>query len=112
MKNKVIVTPFFESKYKRLAKKFPHLPLELINLEKELIVNPKLGEPIGGSLYKIRLASSDKGKGKSGGFRIITYLIQEINSTIEIYLITIYDKSEDESISKSVLIKVVKSIFS
>jgi len=37
-----------------------------------------------------------KGKGKSGGARIITYL-QIIHQTI--YLLSIYDKSEKENIS-------------
>jgi hypothetical protein len=111
MKNKVYTTPFFESRYKRLVRKFPSIQGELEILEKELISNPKLGEPLGGNLYKIRLASKDKGKGKSGGFRVITYLIQEFTSVFEIYLITIYDKSEDKSIPKKVLIKLVKDIF-
>jgi hypothetical protein len=92
-------------------RKFPSIQGELEILEKELISNPKLGEPLGGNLYKIRLASKDKGKGKSGGFRVITYLIQEFTSVFEIYLITIYDKSEDKSIPKKVLIKLVKDIF-
>jgi len=112
MKNKVYTTPFFESKYKRLVRKFPSLQGELETLEKELIANPKLGKPLGGKLYKLRLACKDKGKGKSSGFRVITYLIHEISSIFEIYLITIYDKSEDTAIPKSVLIKLVKDIFS
>jgi mRNA-degrading endonuclease RelE of RelBE toxin-antitoxin system len=111
MANFVIPTPYFESKYKRLAKKFPTLGKELVNLERDLLHNPKLGEPLGSNLYKIRLSRKDKGKGKRGGFRIITYLIQEFQNSFEIYLITIFDKSEDISIPKSVLIKLVNSIF-
>jgi mRNA-degrading endonuclease RelE of RelBE toxin-antitoxin system len=57
------------------------------------------------------LAARDKRKGKSGGFRIISYLVQEFQDSTEIYLITIYDKSEEASIDKSVLQKLVKSIF-
>jgi len=112
MKNRIIVTPFFENKYKRLAKKFPSLSIELQKLGEELILNPKLGTPLGGSLYKIRLSSKEKSRGKSGGFRVITYLIKEANDSSEIYLITIYDKSEEETIPKNLLIKLVKSIFS
>ena len=111
MPNCVIPTPYFESKYKRLVRKFPSLGKELENLEKDLIHNPKLGEPLGSNLYKIRLSGKDKGKGKRGGFRIITYLVQEFQNSFEIYLITIFDKSEETSISKSILIKLVKSIF-
>ena len=111
MANFVIPTPYFESKVKRLARKFPSLGSELVNLEKELTDNPKLGEPMGSNIYKIRVAAKDKNKGKSGGFRVITYLVQELQNSYEIYLITIFDKSEEASIPKTVLQKLVKSIF-
>jgi mRNA-degrading endonuclease RelE of RelBE toxin-antitoxin system len=112
MANKVIPTPLFESKFKRFSKKFSSLESEIQNLENELIKNPELGTSLGANLYKIRLGSKDKGKGKSGGFRIVTYLIHEIEDSIDIYLITIFDKSEESSIDKTDLIKLVKQIFS
>jgi len=111
MANTVIPTAYFESKYKRLSRKFPSLDNELIHLEKDLICNPKLGQSLGSNLYKIRLSASDKGKGKSGGFRLITYLIQEHQNSMEVYLLTIFDKSEEGNIPKSVLEKLVKTIF-
>jgi len=46
--------------------------------------------------YKIRLAIASKGKGKSGGARIITH-VEIVDHTV--YLLTIYDKSEKEDIS-------------
>src|ERR1035437_8336584 len=101
MGNKITPTPYFENKYKRfsiLLKRDPSLSDELEELEKELLENPKLGEPLGADLYKIRLASKDKGKGKSGGFRVITYLVQENKDSLEIFLITIFDKTEESSI--------------
>jgi hypothetical protein len=58
MANFVIPTPFFENKYKRLAKKFPSLAIELVKMEKDLIKNPKLGESFGSNLYKIRLSAN------------------------------------------------------
>ncbi|OFX18407.1 MAG: addiction module toxin RelE [Bacteroidetes bacterium GWA2_31_9] len=111
MANKVTPTPYFENKYKKLSKKFPSLGSELLNLENELKENPTLGESLGANIYKVRIASKDKGKGKSGGFRIITYLVHEVKNSIEIFLITIYDKSEESSISISSLKKIVKMIF-
>lgn len=111
MANKVIPTPYFETKYKRFSKKFPSLDNELQELENELINNPEVGESLGSNLYKIRLASKDKGRGKSGGFRVITYLVQELENSTEIFLITIYDKSEESSISTLILKKLIKSIF-
>jgi len=73
MKNKVTPTPTFESRYKKFSKKFPSLKEELLELENELMKNPTLGTSLGANLYKIRLSCKDKGKRKSGGFRIITY---------------------------------------
>lgn len=111
MANKITVTPLFESKFKRFSKKFPSLLQELITLEDELIKNPEMGVSLGANIYKIRLASKDKGKGKSGGFRIITYLITENELSKEIFLITIYDKSEESSIKIPQLLKIIKNLF-
>lgn len=111
MPNKVYTTPIFETKFKRLSKKFASIGEELEALEDDLKKNPKLGTQISGNIYKVRLASSDKGKGKSGGFRIITYLIEEDHSSTEIFLVTIYDKSEESTIKKPELVKLIKSIF-
>ncbi len=112
MANRVIPTPLFEIKFKRFSKKFPSLEVEIQDLEEDLIQNPKLGISLGSNLYKVRLAAKDKGKGKSGGFRIITYLIFETDESTEIYLITLFDKSEESSINKSDLVKIVRHLFS
>lgn len=112
MANNVIVTPLFESRFKRFSKKFSSLEDEILELEDELIKNPELGTSLGANLYKIRLASKDKGKGKSGGFRIVTYLIYETQDSTNIYLITMFDKSEESNIDKTELIKLVRKIFS
>ena len=111
MANSVLITPYFEKKYKRFAKKFTSLDDELLALESDLKANPKLGESLGANMYKIRLASKDKGKWKSGGFRVITYLVQELQNSCAIYLITIFDKSEESTITKTTLQQLVKTIF-
>lgn len=111
MTNSVITTPLFESKFKRYSKKFPSLDKEILELEETLVINPRSGIDLGGNLYKIRLASKDKGKGKSGGFRIITYLKIESEDATDIYLITIFDKSEESNIDKATLIKIANQIF-
>ncbi len=54
---------------------------------------------MGGGLFKVRLASSDKPGGKSGGFRIITYVvIKNEDGDHHICLVTIYDKGEESTI--------------
>jgi mRNA-degrading endonuclease RelE of RelBE toxin-antitoxin system len=96
----IIATEPFEHKLKRLAKKYKSLAVDLRTLFDELTENPTLGTPIGKNCYKIRLAITSKGKGKSGGARLITY-VRIVKKTI--YLIDIYDKSEQATISDNEL---------
>jgi len=110
MANKVIPTPLFESKFKRLSRKFSSLAGEIENLEVELIKKPESGISLGANLFKVRLAG--KGKGKSGGFRVVTYLIYKTEISTDIYLLTLFDKSEESNISKTDLIRLVRQIFS
>ena len=63
--------------------------------------------PWANNAYKIRIAIKSKGVGKSGGARVITYLITENK---ELYLLTIYDKSEFENIDDKTLRKIIKDI--
>jgi len=92
----VIAVPPFASELKRLAKKYPSLKDEYIELVKELKKNPEIGTPLGNNVYKIRLAIASKGKGKSGGARVITYLKTKQGN---VYLLSIYDKGEKDTIS-------------
>ena len=61
-------------------------------------------------ILKIKIASKSKKKGKSGGFRVITYVVNENESGTTINLITIFDKSEEQNILKSQIIEIVKTI--
>jgi hypothetical protein len=110
MPNSVTLTPHFESRYKRFAKKFSSLETEIDALIADLTETPTLGKSLGSSLYKIRIAVKSKGKGKSGGFRIVSYLVNRTEDNTEIFLLTLYDKSEDSSISKETLLDMVKTL--
>ncbi|MBC7588236.1 MAG: addiction module toxin RelE [Chitinophagaceae bacterium] len=112
MTNKVIISGFFASRFKKFKKKFPSINNEITVLIDSLKKNPETGTSLGNGLFKIRLASRSKGKGKSGGFRIITYLIKQTNKGTEIYLLTIYDKAEEGIITKDVLLEIVKRLIS
>ncbi len=111
MKNRVEVTPFFERRYKRLSKKFTDLADSLRVLENQLIENPRTGIDLGENIYKIRLGSKSKGRGKSGGFRVFTYLVEEAKEGLIIKLITIFDKSEESTITKKDIKAIIKKIF-
>lgn len=63
--------------------------------------NPLQGTDLGNSVRKVRMTISSKGKGKSGGARIITYSVnKESDENINVTLLTIYDKSEIASVSE------------
>lgn len=92
----ITFTPEFKREYKQLAKKHPSLDTDMRALVEKLKANPTLGTALGNNAYKIRLAISSKNRGKSSGARVITYFINEDN---ELYLLSIYDKSNQASIS-------------
>lgn len=107
MSYKVIPTLRFKRQAKKLLKKYSSLTLELQTLEQDLMGNPTFGQNLGQNAYKVRVAVKSKGKGKSGGVRVITYLVTEEE---EIYLLTIYDKSEMENIDNKTLKEMIKEI--
>lgn len=95
----------FERQAKRLIKKFPSLKSELQMLVAELKTSPEKGISIGNDCYKIRLAISSKGKGKSGGARVITHYVFK-NETV--YLLSIYDKSDIENLSDKEILRLIE----
>ena len=74
MNYKISSIPLFDKQAKRLSKKYNSLKNNLLVLIKSLEKNPKQGKALGNNFYKIRLSIASKGKGKSGGGRIITYV--------------------------------------
>lgn len=93
---------------KRLAKRYKSLKQDLEDLGRDLLLNPEQGVSLGNNLRKVRMAITSKNKGKSGGARVITYtvILTEIDS--EIKLLTIYDKSECESLTDKEIQDILK----
>ncbi|OFX59509.1 MAG: hypothetical protein A2046_11955 [Bacteroidetes bacterium GWA2_30_7] len=96
MSYKINTSHKFVRELKRLSKKYPSLKREYAELIPHLENNPFEGTHIGYGCYKIRLAVTSKGKGESGSARIITYVYVQKET---VYLISIYDKSEQANIS-------------
>ncbi len=92
----VVVTDSFKKHAKSIAKKHHSLKSDINKLVDSLEENPIQGEALGKDCYKIRMAITSKGRGKSGGSRVITR-VKVVNQTV--YLLSIYDKSEKDSIS-------------
>jgi len=102
----IIISPF-EREVKHLAKKYKSLKSDLQSFFEDISNNPLQGTPLGKDCYKIRLDISSKGKGKSGGARVIT-CVKIIKS--KIYMLAIYDKTEKEDISNIELQKLLEYI--
>lgn len=92
----IVVTDGFKKHAKGIAKKHRSLKSDLNKLIDSLEENPTQGEPLGKDCCKVRMAITSKGKGKSGGSRVIT-CVKIVSQTA--YLLTIYDKSDKENIS-------------
>ena len=105
MSYSVLTIPQFERDVKKLAKKFKVIKKDLSKLIGELKEQPTQGTSLGHGLHKIRLANSSIPTGKSGGFRVITYFIDEEEN---LYLLSIYSKTEKETISDDELKEVLK----
>ncbi len=106
MSYKIIPTPNFKRLFKKLLKKYPSLKEDLYELTLNLQERPDTGVPLGYGLFKVRMPIKSKGKGKSGGARVITYLIIKDQ---EVYLVYIYDKSQLENLTKDQIIKLLKN---
>ena len=75
MSYKILSIPPFDKQLKRLVKKYPSLKNEFAKLLERLEQEPEQGKNLGNNCYKIRIAIASKGKGKSGGARVITNFI-------------------------------------
>ncbi len=91
---------------KKLSKKYQNIKKDIQFLVTELEINPNLGISIGNNLYKIRVANSSIPTGKSGGFRVITFIIEDNNIT----LLTIYSKTQKENLSDEELKIILEKI--
>ena len=107
MSYKVKIIPKFEKELKRLSKKYPSLKSDFSLLLQSLQENPSQGVSLGNECYKIRMAIASKGKGKSGGARVIT-CFKIVHSTV--FLLTIFDKSEQENIADKELSELLRFV--
>jgi len=107
MSYKVKTLDIFEKQAKKLIKKYVSLKTELFQLVRQLKEEPIQGTAIGKNCYKIRLSISSKGKGKSGGARIITNIVIKDET---VYLLAIYNKSDKENLTHKELDELLKNI--
>ncbi|MGB3589553.1 MAG: type II toxin-antitoxin system RelE/ParE family toxin [Tunicatimonas sp.] len=105
MNFKIKVSLQFEKELKKLAKKYPSLKKEYPQLLANLRMNPTLGVSLGKNVYKVRMTIASKGKGKSGGARVITYLQLDEETVL---LLTMYNKGTKDNITNKEILSLIE----
>lgn len=106
----IIPTPDFEKSFKALAKRHRSLKSDILDFSRSLQENPFQGVELSPGIRKIRMAIASKGKGKSGGARIITYTVIAAEMEGRVYLMNIYEKSDFSTVDLSVLKEMARSL--
>jgi mRNA-degrading endonuclease RelE of RelBE toxin-antitoxin system len=101
----IVLTPDFKKDLKQIAKKHKQILNDIGGLIDKLTENPTMGTDLGQNVYKIRLSISGTNKGKSGGARVITYVVVTDNT---VFLAEIYLKSEFDTADVNLLIGRLK----
>lgn len=110
MSFKILTTAVFESEAKTLQKRHRSFKNDLKELILSLEENPFQGVELSPGFRKIRMAITSKGRGKSGGARIITYTIIAAKMKGNIYLMSVYDKADFSTVDLSVLKNIARSL--
>ncbi len=106
----IFPTSDFARSLKALAKKYPSIKQEVRTFSISLHENPFQGDELSPGIRKIRMAIKSKGRGKSGGARVITYTVVAAENNGNVYLIDIYDKADFSTIDISVIQKIIKEL--
>ena len=103
----VRVSEDFKAAYKQLKKRHKSLEKDFEKLLLSLLQNPLQGVELTGGARKIRLAITSKGRGKSGGARVIIR-VRIIND--ELQLLYIYDKADIDNIGDAFLRELLRKM--
>lgn len=110
MNYEIVLTKSFLKSLKGLAKRYRSIKQDISNFSKSLEKNPFQGVELSPGIRKIRMAITSKGRGKSGGARVITLTTIVTEEKGKIILIEIYDKSDQESIDLSVIHRLITEL--
>lgn len=108
MNYEIIVKPTFQREAKKMAKHYASFKEDFESLIDELEQNPQLGTDLGHGLRKVRMRIAAKGKGKSGGARVVTFTLVVSQQDAILNLLYIYDKADRESISDKEIEQLLK----
>lgn len=106
----VSVSDDFAKEAKRLAKKYPSFKQDYKEFLDSIKENPLQGDEITKNIRKIRMAIKSKGKGKSGGARVITFNILTDVQNGQVVLLLIYDKEDASTVKTNVVKQIVRDL--
>lgn len=87
----VIEQELYKKALKKLAKRYRNIDLDIKDFLNSINTKEDLGIELKSNIFKVRVSNSNKNKGKSAGYRLISYLVVIEN---ELHLLYIYDKSK------------------
>lgn len=100
----------FKRQFKRLAKKYHSLRNDFEEWKEDIKKNPLIGDDLGSGVRKIRMAIDSKGKGKSGGARILTLNVKVSDDGLNVVLLTIYDKGEISNVKDEFIKYLIENL--
>ena len=106
----ISVSDDFAREAKRLAKKYRSFKNDYAEFLKSIKENPLQGDEITKNIRKIRMAIGSKGKGKSGGARVITFNILTDVQNGQVVLLLIYDKEDASTVKTNVVKQMVRDM--
>ena len=95
---------------KILKKRYKSFMSDLESFKDSIEENPFQGVEIIPGIRKIRLPISSKGKGKSGGARVITLTYYLSKNDGQVYFLIIYDKSDADTVDEKLLKRYVSEL--
>ena len=105
LKLSVSKTDYFERLVSKLSKRYRNIEQDIDIFIDSIEEIKDIGISLGNNLYKARIKNSDKSKGKSGGYRLITYLQLKDK---ELTLVYIYSKSDLGNVKELYLDELIK----
>ena len=106
----ISVSDDFAKEAKRLAKKYPSFKQDYKEFLESIKNNPLQGDEITKNIRKIRMAIKAKGKGKSGGARVITFNILTDIKNGQVVFLLLYDKEDASTVKVNVVKQLVRDM--
>lgn len=110
MNFEIQTSSYFDAEAKRLAKRHRSFIDDLVAFQTSILNNPYQGTELAPGIRKIRMTIASKGRGSSGGARVITltYAVSETKGVV--ILLLLYDKADSSSVNVSIVKQIIKDL--